>query len=196
MNLKIFSIATFALLLCSTISTEVRAGFIFEYNGAPFDQVEGTAFTAGLDRIVGRFTFSHLGATQADSILLSATSNGVTSILFDIPDVSSSPVGVVVGTNTFGGWVNGLPTQWDVTLFGNLLGDSEEEQLSIHSQIGDLAALDLTSPNGSTAINFQPGSVVAVPEPSSLTLMLVGVVTALFQRRYKGLFRIKLASCA
>jgi len=175
----------FSTALCS-------AAIVIDFVSRPFDQVEGSDFVLGSDRITGRFFFDAIGDTQATRISLSATLAGAKLLVFDIPDVTANPLdtGITVSTNLFGAWSGGLPTQWDVTVFGNVFRGGDEEQISIHSLLGDLAAVDLGDPLGSTAITLLPGTVTAVPEPSSL--VAIGVLLTGFSYRHRKSLRTRL----
>lgn len=157
------------------VVSESRGGIILEFTGQPFSDVQGTAFDM-TDRITGTVGFSAVGATEAESFILSVTSGGGTLYTFTVSDVNAPPLGVTVGSNVFGNWVNGLPTSWNLTVFGDIFGGAGEEQLSIGDEdnLGDLAALDLFDANSSVGETADEGSwtaaPAAVPEPGSLAL--------------------------
>ncbi len=177
--------AAIITLVLAFLPALCSAAIVVDFISRPFDQVEGSDFVLGSDRITGRFFFDAIGDTRATSISLSATLGGAKLLVFDIPDVTANPLdtGITVSTNLFGAWSGGLPTQWDVTVFGNVFRGGAEEQISIHSSLGDLAAVDLGGPLGSTAITLFPGTVTAVPEPSSLVAICVLLAGVSYRHR-------------
>lgn len=152
--------------------------------GQPYDDAVGTGFVIGQDRVVGSITFDSSGDSQARSFRLSSTMNGGPGFEFNVPDTSALPVGVSLSSNSFADWVNGLPTSWSLTVYGNIAGSAEEEQITIDSALGDLVAFDLLNlQDQSAATSSRPGVVRVIPEPSSFCLLLPALAVGMLRRR-------------
>ncbi|MBX3421763.1 MAG: PEP-CTERM sorting domain-containing protein [Pirellulaceae bacterium] len=158
------------LILCLAPASAYAATVTFM--GSPFDATLGSHFSSGVDRIFGTITFDTVGASQARSFSLTATSAGVPSFTFNVPDVAALPSGISLPNNSFSSWSGGVPTVWSLTVFGNLVSATEEEQISLHNELGDLAAFDLLNVNNeSVGLSGRIGTMRVVPEPSSLLLL-------------------------
>lgn len=172
-----------ALCLLGNFPHAAFAGLVLIYTGEPFDIVQGTQITTS-DRITGVVTFDTVGAEKASAFTLTASIGGGPGFVFHVPDAAAPPPGITVSQNSFGAWVNSVPTEWFLEVDGHVFGGAEEEQLGISSTVGDFAAIDLLSAEPSGGSNFVPGSFAAVPEPSVLCLTTVALgVFAWWRRR-------------
>ncbi len=162
-----------ALMFAIVGAASSQAAIVLEYTGLPLEFAD-SPFT-GTDSITGLVTFSGVGATSAQSAILSVSIGGAPG--YTLVDNSGS-------IGSFGSWVGSVPTTWNLDLFGNVFGGPANEQLGISSSLGDTAVVDLDAAGSFAAINFDRGafSVVTVPEPTSIVLV-AGLAGAFIARR-------------
>jgi hypothetical protein len=163
----------------------VSADIVLRYQGEFFDDVQGSGFAAGTDRITSTITFMDVGALRAQSISIETSQNGSRGFSFEIDDFSNVPGGLAVHSNSFGDWVDGLPTSWELQISGNIIGDTGDEDLAISSDLGDTAALDIGNASESAGLTFSSGQFSGVPEPSSVSILLFGSTFLALRRRKK-----------
>ena len=165
--------------------------WVLQYDGEFFEDVIGSGFTAGVDRVFCRITFRDEGDIEAHSAVITTTQNGAVGFSFEVPDFSNLPDGLRVSSNSFGNWVDGLPTTWSLQVSGNITGDSGDEDLAIDDFLGDTAGLDIGNPSESAGLTFDSGqfTATAVPEPSSAAILFIGASVFAFRRKRAGIFR-------
>ncbi|HBE68330.1 MAG TPA: hypothetical protein DDW52_09305 [Planctomycetaceae bacterium] len=161
-----------------------HADVIFNFQSASLTPTEGSAFSTS-DSITGQVVFNAVGDTTAKGFTLSVS--GSPGFTFDVPDVTSAPMGTTINSNDFS-WSGTSLQTWNLLVFGNVVGGANDEQLAISSTsfFGEFDAvnLDLAAPSGaSTASALSVGSFTAVPEPSSLFVCWLLGATALLRRR-------------
>lgn len=176
-------------VICGAIvllmSQSSSAMLVLHYESNPYTNVEGPmtgtlGFVEDVDFVCGVAHFDNVGDSQATSVTLSSSIDG--GVGFSL--TAAGPIG------TFNDWMAGVPTDWGVTVSGNVIGESEIEEIGIDSDLGHLAWIDLhpTTPvptevlgeasGPNTWHSTQTAACAAVPEPSSfLFLGLIGLAT-------------------
>ncbi len=170
--------------ICIAFSTNVGSAATVAFLGQPFESALGPAFSTGVDHVYGTITFDAIGDSQARSFSLTATSAGNPAFTFSVSNATAPQSGVYIANNSFSAWQDGAPTNWNLTVFGNLVGPGQEEQISIHSILGDLSAINLLGQvDQSVGTSRVAGAMQAVPEPSSFLLVIISASSLAIRRK-------------
>lgn len=174
-------VKTVQLFVIAVVITMIPAAshgeLILDYTGSRFTTTEGD-FTEE-DRITGRVTFDGVGDEEPNYLSLSTTVGGDPGFTFLVPDVTSPPSGIEVGSNTVT-WGDTLPIKWNLVISGDLNGEEGDEVLAVQFDLGDQATINL---GGDVSNGFAPTAEdpwTVVPEPSSLALATMAAGLGLF----------------
>lgn len=173
---------TVSAALTLTFSGTNYTGFVPGEVSNQFNTADSISGVITFDNYVPGTAYDNLAAS---SITLSTSVGGAPGFGFIIPDTSLDPRDT---DNQFDFSAGSLiPTQFTLTIRGEVFQGSEDEQLGI-SDLGDFADIDFDGIDAlDSAFNFTRGSfdaqLTAVPEPTSFVLM--GVACSALALRYR-----------
>lgn len=146
-------------------TANANAAVVTNYTGTSFDFFADPPFTS-LDSISGFAIFDNVGNSIAQSVTLSVTLN-------------EGPGFAITESNVSGfSWTGDTPTGWNLVFSEDVFGGSDAEEFFVAAGIGDLAVIDNAplSPEASSSSPGEWSSASAVPEPSSMAALALGLI--------------------